>query len=178
MTENELIANLFTVINAGLASRGISVGMEQSYQPTQQGTPSTPCIYLHKISDSEYGFPGKNNTYDKTNLVMVHTETQILETTFQVNATAAQDPSNITQLTSGDYVKAVARILGSDAAVVALQTLGIGIYRIQKITNTYFRDEREQNEASPSFDFTVTYATTETTIIQSTTVIAGSIHAV
>lgn len=172
MNENVLIANLITVIKAGLAARSISVGIKQSYQPQQQGAPSAPTIFLHKIADNEYGFPQRKDAWNDTTNTMEHTENQWIETTFQVNATATQNPSNTTQLTAGDYVKAVGRILGSDVAVTALQALGIGILRIQKIKNTFFTDEKAQYEASPSLDFTVSYLYSETTTEPSTTKLA------
>lgn len=176
MTENELVANLFGVLKAGFATREISVGMQQNYQPRTEGAPSGPCIFFHKITDNEYGFPGRSNAYSVETQTMVHTETQIIETTFQVNAQSPVDPYNTTQLLPGDYVKIAARIFGSDAARVALLAFGIGIYRIRKITNTFFRDERAENEASPSFDFTVTYPSTETTVVGSTNVLTGNIY--
>lgn len=175
MNENVLIANLLTVLHAGFASRSITVGIKQNYQPTQQGAPSAPTVFLHKINDNQYGYPGRKDAWNTGLAVMQHTENQWIETTFQVNATAIQDPANTTQLTSGDYVKTAARILGSDAAVTSLAALGIGILRIQKIRNTQFVDEKAQNEASPSFDFTVSYQDVETTSEPSTAILTGTI---
>lgn len=175
MTENQLIANLFTIIKTGFASRSISVGMKQSYQPTQQGAPIGPVVFLHKIADNEYGYPQRIDVWNSQTEEMEHTETQNVETTFQVNATCTQIPANTTQLTAGDYVKTAARILGSDTTVVALKALGIGIYRIQKITTTRFTDERAQYEPSPSFDFTVRYQTVETTTLPSAATLAGTV---
>lgn len=175
MNDNVLIANLIAVIGAGLAARSIAVGIKQSYQPQQQGAPTAPTIFLHKIADSEYGFPQRKDAWNDTTQTMQHTESQWIETTFQVNATATQDPANTTQLTAGDYVKAVGRILGSDVAVTALTALGIGILRIQKIKNTFFTDEKAEYEASPSFDFTVSYLYSETTTEPSATKLVGTV---
>lgn len=178
MTENELVATVVSVLAAGFSARSISVGIQQAYQPTQQGAPSAPCVLFHKVGDNEYGFPERTNKYDAENNVMVHTETQIMEITFQIEATATQDPTNTTQLTAGDYVKYAARILGSDATVVALAALSIGIYRIQKIGNTFLKNDFGRFEASPTFDFTLTYPQTETTQIPSTEVVIGNIFVI
>jgi hypothetical protein len=175
MNENVAIANLISVITAGFAARAVTVGIKQSYQPVQQGAPSLPTIFLHKISDNEYGFPQRKDVWNATSGAMNHTENQWIETTYQVNATTTQDPSNTTQLTAGDYVKTTARILGSDVAVVALTALGIGIMRIQKITNTFFTNERSQHEASPSFDFTISYVFSEMTVEPSATTLVGTV---
>lgn len=175
MTENQLIASLIVVIKAGFTSRAISVGIKQSHQPTQQGAPTAPTVFLSKISDAEYGYPERLDVFDTVSGAMRHTENQRYDKTFQVNATATQDPANVTQLTAADYVQTASRILGSDVAVTALAALGIGILRIKAIRNTYFTDERGQYEAVPSFDFTVTYADRETTTIPSTTTLVPTL---
>lgn len=175
MNDNLLIANVIAVLKTGFQSRSISVGIKQNYQPTQQGSPSGPAVFLHKIADKLYGFPERLDRWNANTASMDHTENQLLETTYQVNATAIQIPSNTTQLTSGDYLRIAARILGSDAAVKTLKDNGISVRRIMALRVTTFTDEKGQYEAEPSFDFTVGHLETETTTVTSTDVVVETI---
>lgn len=87
---------------------------------------------------------------------MVHAENQQYETTFQVSALVAQNPANV-GLTASDYVNKVAAILSSSAAIVSFEAEAVGILRIGNVQNPWFLDDRERNEASPSFTFVLTH---------------------
>jgi hypothetical protein len=163
MTDNQLIAVLFQVITAGLAAQAITVGtgagqvaLKQSYQPRQQGAPLQPCVYLHKLSDKDYGFPMRSDVFVSAGNT-THTETQNVLTSYQVNATAIQNPADTNALTASDYVNAVQLALSFEGGITALKTAGIGIFRITAITNTQWRDEQERFESDPSFDFIVSH---------------------
>ena len=45
----------------------------------------------------------------------------------------------------------------SDATRAILNASGVGILRVTDIINPYFVDDRDNFEASPSFDFVLTY---------------------
>ncbi len=158
--DNELFAALVTIMNAGLVARGRSgIGVRQSYQPTQQGTPRAPTIFLHKIGDRRYGYLKRVSAYNNQPLdpKIIHIETQFMETRFQVNALAIQDPAVLNSLTASDIVNIASSIMQSDATRAALKALGIGILRVTELQNPYFIDDKERYEASPSFDFILTH---------------------
>lgn len=175
MNDNALIAILITQIQAGLTAQAISVSIQQANQPTLQGVPSSDSIFLTKLGDNRYGFKHAKDTYLSAGQT-THVETVWLETLFQVGALAIQNPHNHTQLTAADYLKAVARGLQNEGIITALQEQGIGIYRIQAIKQTYFRDDKNRLESSPIFEFTVTHSDTMTVVIPSTTIINPNIH--
>lgn len=87
----------------------------------------------------------------------VTTQTQQLQSTFQINALSTQNPNNIAQLTPGDLLAYAAAILQSQATIAALQAQNVGILKIHTLRNVYFKDDRARFESSPSFDFALTH---------------------
>lgn len=102
---------------------------------------------------------------------MVHTETQQYESTFQISVLATQNPATPSQYTASDICNLCASILQSSTAIETFEAQGVGIERVTEVRNPYFLDDREQFEASPSFDFTLTHRQ----IVVSTIPIAQSI---
>ena len=91
---------------------------------------------------------------------IVHTETQYFETVFQVAALVLQNPNFINLPTASDLVNEVASIMQSDNTRAILNLSGIGILRISDVLNPYFVDDKDNFEASPTFDFTLVYENT------------------
>lgn len=158
MTDNELIQLFVPIINAGLIDRGFTgIKIIQANQPTQQGVNDGPSIYFYKLMDHGYGFLGRKTEYDTVNMLGVHTEAQYYETTFQCSALAIQDPANLMSKTASDILKAASLVLQSDNTITTLNNSQVGILRITEIRNLYFKDDRGQFEAIPSFDFTLVH---------------------
>jgi hypothetical protein len=156
MNDLALFALVKAVIETGLAANDLSdVAVAQSYQPTQQGANYERTVYLHKISDNRYGFPLRKDEWvvDK----MVHTETVIMETTFQVAARVLADPSDITALTASDLTNFVGQIIQSDVALATFKAQNVGIYRVTALRQIYLENDYQRNEVEPSFDFTLTH---------------------
>lgn len=155
MNDNLLIRNIVTAIRTGMIAQGLTVGIQQAYQPTTEGVPHGPTVLLHKTSDVRYGWVERNDIINTGTIATItHVEIEKIVSTFEIGAIAPVDPSNITALTAGDYVKAVARVLQSEACILSLQALNIGTDRIQQIKQTYFRDDKAQNEVYPNFTIT------------------------
>ena len=164
MLDNALITLIIQVLTAGEVAAGISgTPIAQAFQPTQQGVNSEPTAYIHKLFDHRYGFLQRTDEW--TDDEMVHTENQKYETTFQLSALATQNPATPAQYTASDICNFCAAILQSDQARTTFQTQGVGIERVTDVRNPYFEDDREQFEASPSFDFVMTHNQIITTII-------------
>ena len=158
MNDNQLIQLFLPIINAGLIADGfVDVVTKQSNQPTQQGANTGPTVYFFKVGTKRYGFLGRGDIWDPNLSKMVHTESQYYETTFQVSALVRQFPITPNQYTAADLVDEVASIMQSDKTRDILNESGVGILRVQEIRNPYFVDDRDQFEASPSFDFVLTY---------------------
>lgn len=157
MTDNQLIQLFLPIIQAGLIADGFTnVITKQANQPTQQGVNSGPTVYFFKVASKRYGFLGRLDQWDSVSTTMVHTESQYYETTFQISALVRQLPTTPNQYTASDLVNEVASIIQSDNARDILNASGVGILRVTDISNPYFVDDRDQFEASPSFDFVLT----------------------
>lgn len=157
MTDNDLIRLFLPIIKAGLIADGfVNVDVKQSNQPTQQGINTGPTVYFFKVANKRYGFLGRLDVWDENTDTMVHTESQYQETTFQVSALVRQFPITPNQYTASDLVNEVASIMQSDNTRDILNNSGVGILRVQEITNPYFTDDHDQFEASPSFEFILT----------------------
>lgn len=160
MTDNELIRLFLPIIQNGLISAGyVDVVVKQFNQPTQQGINTTPTVYFQKIGDHLYGSPRRSDIWNKILEQIDHVESQIYETTFQIQALVLQNPAN-PSYTASDLVSFVSHLLQSDRTLEILNAATVGIYRITDIRNPYFVDDRDQFEASPSFDFTLTHRRT------------------
>lgn len=157
MTDNQLIQLFLPIIQVGLIADGFpNVVTKQANQPTQQGINTSPTVYFYKVASKRYGFLGRWDKWDAVTSKMVHTESQYYETTFQVSALVRQFPITPNQYTASDLVNEVASIMQSDNTRDILNASGVGILRVKDISNPYFVDDRDQFEASPSFDFVLT----------------------
>jgi len=162
-TDNTLIQLFLPVIQAGLVADGFTTTVvKQSNQPTQQGIPTAPMVFFTKIYNRRYGFLGREDVWDSGTSSFIHSESQYYETAFQVSALVLQNPSDLTIPTASDLVNEVACLMQSDATRAILNAQGVGILRITDVTNPYFVDDRDNFEASPSFDFVLTYLNVRT----------------
>ncbi len=170
MLDNALIAIVISTIIAGESAAGIpGTPIKQAFQPTLQGTNTQPTAYLYKIGDRRVGFVSRSDVWETDR--MVHTEQQIYETTFQISALATQNPKTPTQYTASDILNLIASILQSSVTIASFEAEGVGIEHISEVRNPYFLDDRQQNEACPSLDFTISHSqiiTTTTPVITET----------
>lgn len=162
MLDNALITVIIGLVKAGLVSRGLDPNLLllQAFQPTDQGVPTANSAFIYKLFDKRYGFVEVIEKWDEEHQLEIHTELQQYETTFQMSALAGQDPNNPTQMTASDILNLIASILQSTDTVAALestQPLAMGIMRITDVRNPYFGNDRGQQQASPSFDFTISH---------------------
>lgn len=164
-TDNSLIQLFLPVLQQNLILDGfINAVVIQSNQPTQQGIPTVPTVYFYKLFNRRYGFLGREDTWNETLQEFVHVESQYYETSFRVSALVLQNPSDITAPTASDLVNDAASIMQSDSTRDILNKSGVGILRITDVLNPYFVDDRDNFEAAPSFDFTLTYLNTRESV--------------
>jgi len=165
MTDNDLIRIIITLIIYKLPSYGYNdVTVKQSQQPTLQGANTNPTIYFYKLFDRRYGWTKRESKWDPDELTMTNTESQMYETTFQMGGMVRQIPSNPYGHTASDLVNTVAAIMQNDQTLLALAGHNLGILRVTDVRNPYFKDDRDQFAAFPSFDFTITHRQTRVTV--------------
>lgn len=158
MTDNQLIQVIISILEKGLIQYNqVDTLVRQAFQPTKQGVYTQNTLFFYKVGDIRYGFLKRSDIYDEATDLFIHTETQKYESTFQINALAIQNPANINNPTASDLVNLASGIMQSDYARGVLKASNIGIIRVTDIRNPYFADDKDRFEASPSFDFTLTY---------------------
>ncbi|EEV4189243.1 TPA: hypothetical protein PN979_003146 [Escherichia coli] len=173
MRENDLNTLLRSVLLEGLTAHKLPVvAVKRSNQPTDQGPDSGPCLYFFVVTHHRYGSPQRTDEWDKENERMVHTESQWIETTYQITGSSTQNPADLESPTANDLIFHASAILQSDSAISQLRKNGVGVYRITDNRNTFFKNDRDQYEASPSFDITLTHKD----ITISTTPVASSVE--
>lgn len=179
MRTYEIIAFFKPIVDAALASANVvcPLGLQQSYQPTQQGPESTQ-VFMQELLGDYYGWNEKKDVWNATNKNFDHVETQVMETTFQVGATSQMDPTDELQLTSRDILNIVSAALRSQSTIEAANTAGIGIIRITAIRNQWIKNNYDQNQAQCNFDFTVTHRHVTITSTPLASPLEGSIYPV
>ena len=98
--------------------------------------------------------PHRISVYNSISGFNDNTDYQRIETTWQIGALVKQSADTI-GITASDLINTVQQILTSVGVVEVFSSAGIGMLRVTDIRNPYFADDNDQNEASPSFDFTI-----------------------
>lgn len=153
MLDNALIGLIASTLDAASAAAGWHYPVIQKNQPTPQGIPYEPAIFLEKLFDRHYGYPILDYEYQSSGSAFQTSETQIVETTFQISSFTIQDPSDTTLPTAADVANYLKQYLSSRTRIYSFYSQGVAILRVTEIRNPYFHDDRERYEANPSFDF-------------------------
>lgn len=156
-TDNQLIRLIGDILVAGFASQGVTPvpAIRQAYQPTQQGAQSGPACYLFKVSDHRYGFPKKGQVWNTITEVFDDATVQVYETTFQCECLVTLTPAST--LTASDILNVASGVLQAPKYQALMIAQGVNILRVTDVRNPYFKNDMDQFQASPSFDFTLTH---------------------
>lgn len=172
MRDNDLFKVIIAELKLLLAAEGLGdVKIKQSYQPTQQSVSEQRRIFIHKVSNPQVG---SGIIYDGTKRIQQHLKRAV----FQFDALAQQDPSDINSLTASDILTIAADLLQSYDAVRDLRNNGVNIERVTDVRPSYFINDKDRNESSPSFDLTVTYQQEYEKEIPSITGVNSNLHGV
>lgn len=155
MTDNQIIRLFLPLLNAGMTAYGYSVIIKQSFQPTEQGADSEPQLFFTKVSDKRLGHPQRKSVWDTLLGKQIDTDTQLMEATYQITALVRQTSSS--EKTASDYAHTAAMLMNGAEFISTLKASGVGILRITDVRNPYMKDDRDQFQASPSFDFTLSF---------------------
>lgn len=151
MRDNDIMKILIAELKILLNDNGLSdVKIKQSYQPTQQKTSNDRSIFIHKISNPQVG-TGISYNGD------IRIQKYLKRASYQFDALAQQDPSDINSLTASDILTTAADLLQSYGGIRVLGKNGVNIERVTDVRQAYFINNNDRNESSPSFDLTVNY---------------------
>lgn len=161
MNDNALKQLIRDSLLTRLAAQGLgSVLVVAANQPTSQGRTDTATVYFFPVTDARYGWQHRKLEYDQPNDEFTASESQWIESQFQLFALAPQDPENLALPTAKDLLNTVALIMNGAPFRRLLREQGVGVQRIAAIRAPYFTNDRQQFEESPSFDFTVSHKRT------------------
>lgn len=155
MNEKSLRILIVRELTAGLQRAGIALPVIAGNQPTTQGREDAG-IYFFPISDAASGWQGRSYATNTLPL-MPMTDTQTVETAFQVEALVPDEPNDLTSITALDALHVTRMIIASLPFVEALRESEVGVQRPTNVRTPYFTNDRDQFEMSPSFDFTVSH---------------------
>lgn len=162
MRDYDLFAAIIAQLRPGMGMDEATLEIAQNDQPRAAGRPTTRAILLEKIADRRYGHVLREDFPDPDDVtLMIHRETQLYETTFQANGMAAPPPTEgaipADEPTGSDLANIAAVVMQSDATIAALSALDVGVLRVTDVRNPKFRNDRDEYEASASFDFILTH---------------------
>ena len=158
MTDNQLAILFRGQLLSGLARHGFSkVPVVEAYQPTTQGRTTTATVYFFALPERRYGWQGRTRRVDLEKCEITTTESQWIESGFQVYALAPQDPGNLSIPTAKDLVNVAAMVCNSYVFIQAVHKGGFGVQRVTQVRDPYFVNDQGQFESSPSFDIIVTH---------------------
>jgi hypothetical protein len=160
MRDRELIAAVIAAAAPVLVSRSVGAPIKQAQQPTTQGTPTATTYFGQIITERRYGFEQFGQIWNSENEQFDTFQSQQIETVIQFGVSGPQDPSNLTQNTLPDLVRALASAIQSERSRASLRAAGVGLLRVRDVRIVYALDDKNQHEASPSVDVTLTHRDT------------------
>ena len=151
MRDNDLFKIIIAEVLINLSDQNLSdVKVKRSYQPTQQSACEDRLIFINKVTNPQVGTGLK---YSENNRIQQY----LKRASFQFNALAQQDPSDINSLTASDILNITADTLQSYSSIRRLRDQGVNIEKITDIRSVYFTNDKDRHESVPSFDFIVNY---------------------
>lgn len=161
-SENRLWEILLPVVKAGVASLP-GMAVKRAYQPTTQGDGNAPRLLLHRAYSRRYGAQSTSqewrvDEYGQGKMIAVDTWRK--EDTYQANALVNREPED-EGYTAKDALELLSAHLQSEPALMALKKEGIGVLRVNDITETPYEDDRGSYRVSVSLQFTITYKQTQ-----------------
>lgn len=169
MNNSDLIAALIAAVSPVLQARTQPTALRQAYQPTAQGTPTATTYLAHVVTERRYGFEQFAEVWNPETEQFDAFQSQQIETVLQVGVTGPQDPADVAQPTLPDLVRAFASAVQSERCRLALRAAGIGLQPVRDVRIVYALDDKDQHEASPSVDITLTHRDTYIDVLPAVT---------
>lgn len=111
-------------------------------------------IYFFRIGSPQPGWQHRSYKAEDT---LTLTETQWMESQYQIQALITEDPNDPEPITAADVTE-IARMVVSSLAFVERMTLaGVGVQRASDILTPTFVNDQDQYEANPNFTVIFTH---------------------
>ena len=152
ITTNQIFKDLIDLLKKGLLSKSLSWQIIQSFQQTI-GNIKSPYIMIHRISSSNIGFQSQKDIYNESTQKIDHTEEQIENVLFQIDAVYDRTPDdNTTTITGTDVLRIISRWLQSDLGLEEIKKKGYEILRITEVVEPFYKSVNELYQVNPHFE--------------------------
>lgn len=126
------------------------VKVTRANQPTQQAAGNGRTVFITRVGNPQVGGGFKYNGTTRT-------EQKFKRATFQFDVLAEFDPADLNALLPGDIINITADLIQSYNAIRNLRANGVNIERVTDVRPSYFVNDKDRFESSPSFDLTANY---------------------
>lgn len=156
MNSQSMIKLIRRVLMSGFASRQLPIRVQQNFSAIKTTAPYEPTFFIHRLNTTPFGWQSR-----KAQMVAgkaLNTQTQNLQTTFQINASVLAVPPELQtedDKTSYDYAVMGMQILQSQEMLDACKSLGVNVLRVGAVFENWVQDESDNWESEPSFDITL-----------------------
>ncbi len=133
-----------------------AVTFARNFQSRPQGVATGPIVYFFKVTEKRHGSPKRRDVINLDE-EFDHSQLQLVEATWQFDAWIPQDPRIASELTESDVLSIVSGIIQTDTILQIFRDAGVGVQRVTEVRNPYIQDDRDRNEAIPSFDIVLTH---------------------
>ena len=181
MTDNEVWVIITATLDQAIVDSGLgasNVIFARAAQPRQEGAISQPALYCHRISSKRYGWQHRIDKYAQSSDDFDHQESVITESVYQVSSEVSEDPEDIGEITAFDIASRIALQLNTITVRKALLAQGISMIRIIDVRTPFFKNDSDQFEQEPSFDFTISYKQNTMSKVPAVTEYEGNINRV
>lgn len=152
-SENQIWADIMTLINGGLAYFNITGWTVRQGQLPTKTTVNKPTIYIDRITSRRYGWQKKKDYVE--NGQMKHKESYIQELRFQVSSIKKRNVEIIDNMTSADVSNYLVSYLSSTYGLKVIRDLGYQPLRTVDVGEPAFINDSDNYEKNPNFDISL-----------------------
>lgn len=152
-TENQIWADLKSLITQGLAKFGLEGWQIRQLQQPVKITTLQPTVFMAKLNSPRIGWQYNKNV--ATASEVIHTEVYKQEIRFQISALKKRHPADIEEFTSSDALNALITWFMSREGLASIRALGYSTFRISRLEEPFFIDDSDTYERNPYFEFSL-----------------------
>lgn len=152
-TENQIWADLKSLITQGLNAFGIAGWQIRQLQQPVKITTLQPTVFMAKLNSPRIGWQYSANRALAAGVE--HKESYWQEIRFQISALKKRHPADTEEFTSSDALNALITWFMSREGLASIRALGYNTFRISRLEEPFFIDDSDTYERNPYFEFSL-----------------------
>lgn len=156
MNEFQVFSLVVSQLTAAFAEQGKTVPVAQSYQLQNEGRQDNT-VYFYSVVTPALGWQGRRYRVDLSRNELIRDERQVYAMFLQIFALWDDGHQD---MAASDVVAMARQLVASSRFTAALAKQGVFVERPTDVRNPFFTNDRDQQEASPSFDVTLSFTRT------------------